>query len=578
MRGSCRYGLVACICVLHPSDIDRRTDIRIGIAGVFYGNITFNSAVKLLHHLAGNLCRIKGVCFPVCLHRNKGYRSAHSDAEYKEDRYEQCDKLSLVTALHPSRNTPHIFAGIMSVIHCTMGFDASQTAVYTGSVPMSISGYSWTEERAKNYELSDYYYAGENETRQALLVKKENADKYTTPETLSGKDVGAQNASLQMQLVTEQLTGANPISIGDITVGVMELKSGNIEALAAITVSFGTVFASVLALMKMSKIPPLRWLSTIYIEIIRGTPMLLQLYFFYFGLPILIPALTKQKFLCMQEVQSAALLCSVMEQEGFAVEKGICSIPTAFSASYGSGKPIIGFLAEYDALSGLSQAAGSTEYHQLVKGSSGHGCGHNLLGVGAMAAAIGMKHYLQSTGKSGTVILYGCPGEEGVASKAYMAREGLWYGLDAALTWHAGDCNEVATGSTNSCIQMVYTFHGVASQASTAPERGRSVLDAVELMNVGVQFLREHMPLDARVHYSILDAGGVSPNVVQPEASVLYMIRSNTVCPTPCATTPWSRCCMTTSPSWVCRSAARRSMNSWKSSPPPMPAATPPPA
>ena len=113
-----------------------------------------------------------------------------------------------------------------------MGFDASQTAVYTGSVPMSISGYSWTEERAKNYELSDYYYAGENETRQALLIKKENADKYTTPEALSGKDVGAQNASLQMQLVTEQLAGANPISIGDITVGVMELKSGNIEALA----------------------------------------------------------------------------------------------------------------------------------------------------------------------------------------------------------------------------------------------------------------------------------------------------------------------------------------------------------
>ena len=113
-----------------------------------------------------------------------------------------------------------------------MGFDASQTAVYTGSVPMSISGYSWTEERAQNYELSDYYYAGENETRQALLVKKENADKYTSPEDLAGQDVGAQNASLQMQLVTEQLTDANPVAIGDITVGVMELKSGNIEALA----------------------------------------------------------------------------------------------------------------------------------------------------------------------------------------------------------------------------------------------------------------------------------------------------------------------------------------------------------
>lgn len=113
-----------------------------------------------------------------------------------------------------------------------MGFDASQTAVYTGSVPMSISGYPWTEDRAQNYELSDYYYAGENETRQALLIKKENADKYTSPDDLAGQDVGAQNASLQMQLVTEQLTGANPISIGDITVGVMELKSGNIEALA----------------------------------------------------------------------------------------------------------------------------------------------------------------------------------------------------------------------------------------------------------------------------------------------------------------------------------------------------------
>ena len=237
--------------------------------------------------------------------------------------------------------------------------------------------------------------------------------------------------------------------------------------------------------------------------------------------------------LSMQEVKSAALFVKVLKDEGFQVKEGICGIPTAFSASYGSGKPVIGLLAEYDALSGLSQAAGSTEYHELVKGGSGHGCGHNLLGAGAMAAAIGLKQYLAQVGKSGTVILYGCPGEEGVASKAYMAREGLWYGLDAALTWHPGDSSEVATGSTNSCIQMVYTFHGLASQASTAPERGRSALDAVELMNVGVQFLREHMPRDARVHYSILDAGGASPNVVQHQASVLYMIRSNlsdTVC------------------------------------------------
>ena len=113
-----------------------------------------------------------------------------------------------------------------------MSFDASQTAVYTGAVPMSISGYSWTEERAANYELSDYYYAGDNETRQALLIRKDDADKYSSPEALAGQDVGVQNASLQMQLVTEQLSGANPVAIGDITVGVMELKSGNIEALA----------------------------------------------------------------------------------------------------------------------------------------------------------------------------------------------------------------------------------------------------------------------------------------------------------------------------------------------------------
>lgn len=233
--------------------------------------------------------------------------------------------------------------------------------------------------------------------------------------------------------------------------------------------------------------------------------------------------------LSMQEVKSAALFVKVLKDEGFQVEEGICGIPTAFSASFGSGRPVIGLLAEYDALSGLSQAAGSTAYHELVKGGSGHGCGHNLLGAGAMAAAIGLKHYLAQTGKSGTVILYGCPGEEGVASKAYMAREGLWYGLDAALTWHPGDSSEVATGSTNSCIQMVYTFHGLASQASTAPERGRSALDAVELMNVGVQFLREHMSDKARVHYAITDAGGRSPNVVQPRASVLYMVRSNHV-------------------------------------------------
>ena len=233
--------------------------------------------------------------------------------------------------------------------------------------------------------------------------------------------------------------------------------------------------------------------------------------------------------LSLQEVQSAALYVRVLRQEGFAVEKGICGIPTAFSASFGTGRPVIGILAEYDALSGLSQQGGCPVRRELTPGGTGHGCGHHLLGAGALAAALGVKHYLQQTGRPGTVVLYGCPGEEGGAAKAFMAREKLWYGLDAALTWHPDDCNEVATGSSNACIQVQYTFHGVAAHAAGDPEKGRSALDAVSLMNLGVQFLREHMEPQARIHYAVTDTGGCSPNVVQARASVLYMVRSDRV-------------------------------------------------
>lgn len=233
--------------------------------------------------------------------------------------------------------------------------------------------------------------------------------------------------------------------------------------------------------------------------------------------------------LSLQEEKSASLYCDILEKEGFQVEKGICNIATAFSAGFGKGKPVIGILAEYDALSGLSQEAGSLEPKEVTAGGCGHGCGHNLLGAGALAAALGIKAYLETSGQSGTVILYGCPGEEGAASKAFMARDGVWKNLDAALTWHPEDVNEVATGSSNSCIQVQYKFSGIASHASGAPERGRSALDAVELMNIGVQFLREHMSDKARIHYAITDAGGRSPNVVQPRATVLYMVRSNHV-------------------------------------------------
>ncbi|MCI2056144.1 MAG: M20 family metallopeptidase [Oscillibacter sp.] len=233
--------------------------------------------------------------------------------------------------------------------------------------------------------------------------------------------------------------------------------------------------------------------------------------------------------LSLQETRSAALYCKTLRADGFTVEEGICNIPTAFSASYGSGRPVIGILAEYDALSGLSQKAGSLERKELTPGGTGHGCGHNLLGAGAMAAAMGVKAWLESHPGSGTVVLYGCPGEEGGAAKSFMARDGLWNKLDAALTWHPEDTNEVATGSSNSCIQVQYRFTGVASHAAGAPERGRSALDAVELMNIGVQFLREHMSDKARIHYAITDTGGRSPNVVQPRATVLYMVRSNHV-------------------------------------------------
>lgn len=233
--------------------------------------------------------------------------------------------------------------------------------------------------------------------------------------------------------------------------------------------------------------------------------------------------------LSLREYRSCALYCEVLEKEGFLVERGICGIETAFSASFGSGEPIIGILAEYDALSGLSQKAGAEKREEAVCGGNGHGCGHNLLGAGALAAAIGIKAYLEQADRPGTVILYGCPGEEGGAAKAFMARDGVWKKLDAALTWHPEDVNEVATGSSNSCIQTQYQFTGIASHAAGAPEKGRSALDAVELMNIGVQFLREHMSDKARIHYAITDAGGNSANVVQPRASVLYMVRSNHV-------------------------------------------------
>jgi aminobenzoyl-glutamate utilization protein B len=230
--------------------------------------------------------------------------------------------------------------------------------------------------------------------------------------------------------------------------------------------------------------------------------------------------------LAFNEFQSMAVICEALEAEGFAVEKSVGHVETAFTGRFGSGKPVIGILGEFDALSGLSQEAGNPVKTPIKPGAPGHGCGHNCLGAASLAAAIGVKEYLKSTGKSGTVIYFGCPGEEGGSGKAFMAREGVFDELDAAITWHPSTRNGIATGSSNANYQVAYKFYGVASHAAGDPHLGRSALDAVELMNVGVQFLREHMIDAARIHYAITDTGGFSPNVVQPYGEVLYLIRS----------------------------------------------------
>ena len=233
--------------------------------------------------------------------------------------------------------------------------------------------------------------------------------------------------------------------------------------------------------------------------------------------------------LSMLEHRSTAAYVELLTAEGFQVETNLCGIPTAFSGSFGSGKPRIGILGEYDALSGLSQQPGIAEKKPLVEDGCGQGCGHNLLGAASLAAAIAIKEKIAAGILQGTVIFYGCPGEEGCAGKTFMARDGLFADLDAAITWHPGDTNEVTTGSNAACLQMVYEFSGTAAHAAGNPWDGRSALDGAEMMNMGVQFLREHMEPKCSIHYSIADAGGISPNVVQPKAKLVYMVRAETV-------------------------------------------------
>jgi aminobenzoyl-glutamate utilization protein B len=223
---------------------------------------------------------------------------------------------------------------------------------------------------------------------------------------------------------------------------------------------------------------------------------------------------------------SADAICATLEKEGFKIERGVAGMAHAFIATWGKGSPVVGILGEYDALPALSQQAGIPEKKPVTPGGNGHGCGHSALGSGAAAAAAGIKDYMQESGLSGTVKYYGCPAEESGSGKAYLARAGVFKELDAALTWHPMMENSAWSVSTLANYQVFFSFKGTSSHAAAAPERGRSALDAAELMSVGVNYLREHVIQEARIHYAYTDVGGGLPNVVQPTSELLYFIRA----------------------------------------------------
>lgn len=224
-----------------------------------------------------------------------------------------------------------------------------------------------------------------------------------------------------------------------------------------------------------------------------------------------------------QEVQSSRALAAFLEEEGFALRWGIAGFETAFLAQWGQGKPIIGFLAEYDALPGMGQEVCSA---RRPSGGPGHGCGHNLLGTACAGAACALKERMEKEGLSGTVRVYGCPAEETVIGKIRMNAEGVFDDLSAAVTWHPFDRNRVSYDIWQAQDIKNYKFYGTAAHASKHPEMGRSALDAAELMNVGVNYLREHVADDVRIHYTYTNTDGPA-NIVPAYASTNYFIRSS---------------------------------------------------
>ena len=227
----------------------------------------------------------------------------------------------------------------------------------------------------------------------------------------------------------------------------------------------------------------------------------------------------------LEEHRSSALLIDKLKAAGFKVRVGVADMPTAFVAEFGSGTPIIGILAEYDALPGLSQQI-SPQRDPVTADDPGHGCGHCGLGTGALGAALAVKAAMEKHSLAGTIRLYGTPAEETLIGKVYMTLAGEFSGLDACLHWHPGDRNDAWNGESKAAVSAKFTFAGVTAHASGSPDKGRSALDAVELMNVGANFMREHLKGDVRVHYVITNGGG-APNVVPAKSTVWYYVRAD---------------------------------------------------
>jgi aminobenzoyl-glutamate utilization protein B len=225
-----------------------------------------------------------------------------------------------------------------------------------------------------------------------------------------------------------------------------------------------------------------------------------------------------------KEFQASRLQADYLEKEGFSITRDVGGMNTAFVAAWGEGKPILGFIGEYDALPGLSQKLQPTK-EAIENDAPGHGCGHNLLGTGAVAPAVAVQKWLQPSGAAGTVRYYGCPAEEKGSGKVFMARAGVFDDLDAALNFHPDSMNMASKGTAVGVNAIYYRFFGRSAHAGGSPHQGRSALDAVELMNVGVNYLREHVKSDVRMHY-IITEGGKAPNIVPEEAEVYYFIRA----------------------------------------------------